>query len=320
MTRRIDLGFSYVPGSIRVRFANADIPVTEVDPAKGEIEIDVGDDDEGEVSIAYQRRLLQGGQPRPDRVIGKADACIYCGSTEALQDEHIIPFGLEGEYVLADASCPTCAAITSRFERAILRHALLSTRTRLNLRTRRPHDRPERLRVVQERDGRRSESDVPVAEHPTHLALPVFDLPAFLRGDVAPNLRSVPPHVWIVPVGSVTMQEASAHAGGDYFGIREEIDVYAFARLLAKIAHGFLAAADLGDVEVFLPSGILGAGEGIGRWVGGAPDRTLPDIGLHHVAINLVDGTVQVRIKLFAQLGGPEYLVVAGRLINPSPE
>jgi len=36
------------------------------------------------------------------RRIGK---CIYCGSTEALSDEHIIPLGLNGAWILEQASC-----------------------------------------------------------------------------------------------------------------------------------------------------------------------------------------------------------------------
>jgi hypothetical protein len=32
------------------------------------------------------------------------------------------------------------------------------------------------------------------------------------------------------------------------------MDVYAFARMLAKIAHGFVVSAGFGDIELELPS------------------------------------------------------------------
>jgi hypothetical protein len=45
--------------------------------------------------------------------------CIYCGvsgSIVKLTDEHIIPNSLDGGSELEDASCPTCAGITKKFE------------------------------------------------------------------------------------------------------------------------------------------------------------------------------------------------------------
>jgi hypothetical protein len=99
--------------------------------------------------------------------------------------------------------------------------------------------------------------------------------------------------------------------------IQAMIDVYAFARMLAKIAHGFVAASELGDVEAFLPRPLFSQDEEIGRWVGGAPDISVGSDGLHGVNLAISNGIILVRVRLFAQLGGPEYLVIAGRLIKP---
>jgi hypothetical protein len=49
--------------------------------------------------------------------------CIYCGSTENLSKEHIVPLGLGGEDVLYDASCGWCRDATSRIESRLLKHA-----------------------------------------------------------------------------------------------------------------------------------------------------------------------------------------------------
>ena len=67
-------------------------------------------------------------------------------------------------------------------------------------------------------------------------------------------------------------------------------------------------------------SSLKPTGEGIGWFVGGAPDITLPGEGFHEFAVHEMEGgLIHVRVRLFAQLGGPEYLVVAGRRIEPPP-
>src|ERR1035437_10326423 len=53
-----------------------------------------------------------------------AEKCIYCGSTESLSREHIIPYALNGEAVIQRASCPDCAKITSVFEGKSLKGAM----------------------------------------------------------------------------------------------------------------------------------------------------------------------------------------------------
>lgn len=35
--------------------------------------------------------------------------CIYCGSTDELGDEHIVPYGLSGDAVIPKGSCAVCA-------------------------------------------------------------------------------------------------------------------------------------------------------------------------------------------------------------------
>ena len=47
--------------------------------------------------------------------------CIYCGATENLGKEHILPFGLSGSAILPKSSCRNCASITGRTEQDILR-------------------------------------------------------------------------------------------------------------------------------------------------------------------------------------------------------
>jgi hypothetical protein len=314
--RKINLGFSYVPNSIRARSGSLELHVEETDSISGQITIEVPTDFAGKVSVDYQRQIFQRAAPRPTKILGAASACIYCGSTSSLSDEHIIPYALEGEFVIREASCKLCAKKISRFERKILRDALLAQRTAMRLRTRRPRERPTSLPLVHTVEGVETIAHVPVADHPTYLALPLFALPAYLRGDDLPNLKVVAPGARIVSVSATTLQAAASRVAQGEIGVRNSLDIYAFAKLLAKIAHGFVAIADLGNVEVYLPGAMFASDESIGKWVGGAPDEKLTAEGLHACRIEIIEGEILVRIRLFAQLGGPEYLVVAGRLID----
>ena len=47
--------------------------------------------------------------------------CIYCGSTNELSNEHIVPYALEGVHVLKDSSCKSCADLTKKFELDVAR-------------------------------------------------------------------------------------------------------------------------------------------------------------------------------------------------------
>jgi hypothetical protein len=315
-----NLGFSYVAGTIRVRSQTGEpYPVEETDPASGEFRVDLPDDADGQVEIDFQRSALKGGGPRPEVVIGEADACIYCGSRSELSDEHVIPYGLEGEYVLRNASCQDCAKITSKFEDSVLRRTLLPARTALKLRTRhKKRKRPERLRILEGVGGERIAREIAVEEHPTYIALPTFLPPALLRGAKVPNLE-VTPNPWIHLVGAKSLQEVRSVRGHLPVAVQVEVDPYAYARMIGKIAHGFVAASDLDDVATGLPAAILASDESIGWYVGSAPDVTITARDhLHVVEVHVVDGMVQVRVRLFAQLGGPEYLVLAGSLYEPA--
>jgi len=173
------------------------------------------------------------------------------------------------------------------------------------------------LPIIHKVEGLENIVNVPVKDHPTYLALPLFALPAHMRGDKIPNIKIVPPGARMIPVSAATFDAATRRVGQGDILLRVELDIYAYAKLLAKIAHGFVAVSDLGDIETYLPRAMFASDESIGRWVGGAQEMKVAGEGLHGVHVEVIDGEIHVRVRLFAQLGGPEYLVVAGRLINP---
>jgi hypothetical protein len=319
MWQTVSIGFDFLPGSIRARCGNDMFLVEEIDPIAGMFRIDMPPDFRQEVWIDYQRRPLRAGTPPPDQEIGIADACIYCGSQFDLRNEHIIPFGLGGTWVLQNGSCGDCATKTSRIELAVLRGALLPARTALHIRTRRPRERPDTLPVTEVNREGPIIRKLSISEHPTYLALPRFAAPAVLRKADQPNIV-VENRIFQTLVGAKTLPQTSTRFGGAQVNVQVCLDIYAFARILGKIAHGFVSAADMGDVVTHLPAAILAQDESIGWWVGEAPDITVESQGLHGVKLSVSDGNVHVRIRLFAQLGAPEYLVVAGRLVEPSPD
>ena len=83
--------------------------------------------------------------PHPPREFPPVKACIYCGATERLSTEHIIPFSAGGKWVLPKASCRTCAALTGTFEGEFARTILGPLRMPFNMPTRRPKERPRHL-------------------------------------------------------------------------------------------------------------------------------------------------------------------------------
>jgi len=76
--------------------------------------------------------------------LGTIGKCICYGTTaEPLQDEHVVPYGLNGPWILREASCPKCAAITSAFEGSVLRGFLREIRSALGFKTRRKKQQPK---------------------------------------------------------------------------------------------------------------------------------------------------------------------------------
>ena len=111
--------------------------------------------------------------------------CIYCGATEytpgssePLAEEHIVPEGLGARLVLPAASCRSCEAKTSNFERANLRHLFWVPRQKLNLRgkKRKRELRPHSLPIIKP-DGSEMQITLALEDHPALLVLPILHLP-----------------------------------------------------------------------------------------------------------------------------------------------
>lgn len=102
--------------------------------------------------------------------------CIYCGSTDALTDEHIIPLALNGTGTLPKSSCVVCAKITGAFEQRVLRGALWPLRVATQMKSRSKHKDAPRSRSIQVTNsaGADSTKGIGFGETPFTVTFPIL--------------------------------------------------------------------------------------------------------------------------------------------------
>jgi len=170
--------------------------------------------------------------PKFPQTIGE---CIYCGRRgEALSDEHVIPFGLGGNWVLREASCSVHRDLTSGFEADALNKAWAAARAALGIRTRRKGRRKEGFDVKLEVGTGVKVVRVPAELHPAPLAWPIYAPPggtparAKIPGNPVVRIRT-------------TMRRAAANRLGLEHGASAVRVVYPdplkFARFLGKVGY-----------------------------------------------------------------------------------
>lgn len=266
--------------------------------------------------------MITGPRPEPIR-FEPVGHCIYCSLTGDLSDEHVIPFGLDGNLILPAASCQRCAAITSRVERRVLHEMLGPFRSRLNLRTRRPKERRDSMPLeIHSPDGSIETKQVPREEFPALCIGYLWPAPGILRGvDPIDAFEHTEAVIRLVEDG------VERHLPADDRRARlGRFDVNVFARMLAKIAHAY-AVGQIGEArfEPLLLDLILERSNAL-PWLIGGEFGNLPregDGGLHNVQpIHVRIGDTSywlVAIQLFAMLGLPRYFVVVGRATQEAP-
>ena len=239
---------------------------------------------------------------------------------DPLSDEHILPFGLFGKYRLRRASCKECAKITSAIERKVQQDDLGSLRIKLSFPTRHKGRRPKLLSMtVERRDGTTKTINVPPEDYLAVLALPLFNMPAHIKN------RDYQCGINMIGYVSIIPQHQLEQIAQKYNAVKVTGRTLrwpdAWARMFAKMAYG-LAVRHYGleGIEkVYVVDAILGKSNDIGMWVGcdlqdafGAEENE-ENKDTHALALWTIDGEIHVRIKLFAWMDAPEYLIVVGR-------
>lgn len=167
--------------------------------------------------------------------------CVYCGSKHNLTDEHIVPFALGGRYILSKSSCENCSTIISKIERKVLRGFMLEARTVGNFPTRNKKTRAKSLPLEVNKDDAFSSIELLPENHPGILTLPMLALPGFWTGiSESENLTIV---------GSETIRfgkdinEIGKSLNAKEIRVAQELDVWAFARMISKIAYCYAIAS-----------------------------------------------------------------------------
>lgn len=247
--------------------------------------------------------------------------CIYCDASEKLSDEHIIPYSFGGNLVLRQASCLACAAKTAGLEQHVCDTILQSTRVHRVFPTRGKRAPVKELFVSTNGVAHKISKDI----HPGAMFLPWFSPPWFpehrpfsvsMTGGslwgTAPNpverLKGLPPGT----------------------GLSVKFKPDKFARVLAKIAHGF-AVLSLGTegFDPFLKKVIISEEGEVGRFVGMTPfgvnsKPPVADGHLHLLDLDFVTNDdvryVVARIQLFCDWEkSPHYVVICGTLRGDLP-
>jgi hypothetical protein len=210
------------------------------------------------------------------------------------------------------------------FESNVLRNQLIAARAAMGLQTRNPDNRPVKFPVILARKAGETElyetKEGSPDEQPVVLALPIFGPPLSL---LSPDSRKVArfPVSWKGFLGGKNKDQFMAELAADGFdGFDIEVDVYPadFAVMIAKIAYSY-AIAKYGDQliqETEIADLILGKKNEITNYVGNLPLNNLePDnIAFHRLALQMMDdNTLIARVKLFARIGTPDYVVVLGK-------
>lgn len=252
-------------------------------------------------------------------------ACIYCGRSCSLEDEHVLPYGLGGRQVLKRASCRACATETGRLEQRLLRGQWWPYRKALGIATRSreyPRYRPAQLVPL---SGEKRPVQVLSDEVPVVLFFD-FDPPSALSGQV----RTESP--FARHAGMKLIKESPSRVLED--GVMRDLlpwekveypmnfDSHDVLRFIAKVAHCF-AILQRGPgvcTEFFLPSIILGKTEGALTYVGGCSTEILkpklPGQELHAMLEREVNGFLVVNVQFFRDAGDPPpiYEAVVGRV------
>ena len=245
--------------------------------------------------------------------------CLYCGDDgDGLSEEHIIPFSFGGEWTLGRASCKACRDVTSQIEGRLMRGPLRAFRAAVGMPTRRPQEMPDSFRLALAKGEERLDVDLPVAGHPTPIALPRFDPPTVLSGvsSQAPErLR------YVLRTHVPTLQEVGRATGASHF-VADLTDALLWARFVAKVGLSFATGCIYPErlASSFVASLVLGTQADYWQHVGSNDgERVTNATRGHQVVLVAREGLLVAYIQLLAELKLPEYVVVVG-VLGSSPQ
>lgn len=268
--------------------------------------------------------------PQPDKSYRPVEKCIYCGATTGLSTEHIIPYGLGGRWVLPRSSCAACAKITGAFEGTCQRTILGPLRMHYNLPTRRPRERPATLPLKVKIRPNDDWSVMQVDRNicPFLVLFPILGPPDEVTGSRTEPERGAKAKTFWIRAASfsdgIVPSDPTAYL--HYLCKKLKIasveptatfTVPEFFRMLAKIAHAYTVAemGIDGFTPFLLPAILHNDLDDCVQYIGGTAGNEPLSRLTHEISYaSHVERPelVVVRIRLFAVLDTPTYIVAAG--------
>jgi hypothetical protein len=251
----------------------------------------------------------------PKHVYGPVGACIYCGASGDLSLEHIIASSLGGTYELPKASCRKCADITAGIELKVGRGLYYVMRRHQKFPTSHKHNP---VPIYYKFGDRVEVRQLPAEQHPFLVVFLTYPMPTLLTGE-AKSIR------WkdIAVSGEISVA-ANSDGAQQVIQAIPDISQETFARMLAKIAHGFaVAELGVGGFTPLLLDVIKRPDAYTPHYVGGIwGDPAPPDEAgtLHEMSLSVepVGAAVYLTatLRLMAHQRSPIYRVVVGELTS----
>ncbi|MBM4127280.1 MAG: HNH endonuclease [Nitrospira sp.] len=250
----------------------------------------------------------------------KTGFCIYCGSTNQLSREHVVPYALGGTLTITEGSCEVCRKKTHEFETDVLTGPMRMVRYLQNLPSSTKHRSvPKTVELFVKLGEMQQQIELPIEKAPIFLDFYEFGEPKYLEA----ASRGTSLDVCSVVTGSYgqdpghVISELSTKGMTIVGAPRRPV---AFARMIAKIAYCF--AFVQGHIrKLENPSELIDAfmenPNLIGRFVGSIPPPFVKYEGVSiRVAIKALasEGIAYAEVQLFAASGAPTYIVVLGRI------
>jgi hypothetical protein len=255
-------------------------------------------------------------------VFAPAKRCIYCPNPHGpYTREHVIPRGMGGGMILPEASCSDCQKSINEIETYCMRGPFLSHRLATGL-VNHSKDLGDTIKMPIIVDGVRQEREFPVEQYPKFLVLPqLHDPPGIVGGHSADgNFGRVSFSIW-----GDEEELRDLNAEGNAI-LRDGYNLDSFARMLAKMAHGYAAGQlRLENFDPLLPDFILGKAREkatylVGDW--GQDGMAVPAGVIHQIGHSFREVgdriMIAARIRLFAELENtPVYWIAVGFLTKP---
>jgi hypothetical protein len=231
-----------------------------------------------------------------------------------LTDEHVVPLSLGGRHILVQASCRSCADITTKFERDVARDMWGDARNSYNVASRRKKERKTHLFLTDPTNPARRVK-VPYAEYPAAMVFYKMGGAGLLEG--MPDTVDLSTQWQLVAVAD----NAKANAFQETFGVPLTAKFRhlpeSFARLLAKVGYcHFLTVLEPGDFRPICLPYIMGARKNPSYVVGGTfeiAEAETVGYRLSTVGFGSLNRLMLVaEIRLFSNAATPTHHVVVG--------